>query len=116
MKHGGSEDAFYAAAQNFEKLKGYKDSASLKQECEILAKESIYKHGLNMMKVGYNDSTYLDASKIFKKISGYKEADKLYNECIRLAEKERRKSKERPIVVIGIIGIIIILILLLSLK
>ena len=99
-----SESEFKNAAEEFEKIKGFKDADALAKQCfekaEIIRKDAIYDSAKASM-IGEKVTAYESAVETFKTISGWKDADEQIKACrkkieeIKAKEEADRKEAER---------------------
>lgn len=106
MAMAKSDRAFYEAAQIFDSISAYMDSASLAEECrekaEAARKDAILLDGLMQANNSGNSLSRLsDAIKTLQKIPGWKDADELLAKCqsrveeIKAKEEADRLERER---------------------
>ncbi len=96
MSAANTENAYKEAAQLFEVISGYLDSAVLANDCyekaEITRKDAILADG-NAKMTGEAVSNYEVAIKLFESISGWKDADEKICVCQRRIEEIKAKEE-----------------------
>jgi Tfp pilus assembly protein PilF len=98
MSAANTESAYKDAAQLFESVSEYQDSAALAQSCyekaEVARKDAILAGGKAKM-TGEVISNYETAIKLFESISGWKDADEQIYACQKKIEEIKAKDEAR---------------------
>lgn len=101
MKKAGTEQACKDAAQLFQNILDFKDSAALSKEClekaEFCRKDAIYDSAKNRM-TGEDIDAYEAAIKLFQDIPLFKDVDEQIQICQKSIEDIKAKQKKRKIV------------------
>ena len=96
MSAANTESAYKDAAQLFESVSKYQDSAALAQSCyekaEVARKDAILAEGKAKM-IGEVISNYEAAIKLFESISGWKDADEKVYACQKKIEEIKAKAE-----------------------
>jgi len=96
MSAANTESAYKEAAQLFESISEYQDSAVLAQSCyekaEVARKDSILSEGKAKM-TGNLVNNYRSAIKLFASISGWKDADEKIYTCQKKIEEIKAKAE-----------------------
>ena len=90
MAEAKTEKDYRQAAQQFETIPGYKDSALLANECYEKALNWIYTEAKNAMAAAKTERAYKQVAQQFESIPDYQDATILANECYEKAEIARK--------------------------
>lgn len=100
MNCTNTQGGFEVAAQAFEKISEYKDSAELAKRCmeqaDICRKNDIY-NTAKMLMNGTNESAFTAAIEQFGEIPGWKDADEQIIICRQKIEEIKEKNREEQI-------------------
>ena len=98
MKSSVSESSYKSAAQLFDSIENYKDSASLAKKCrekaEICRKDDILNTAKGKM-TGDETESYKEAISLLQTIPGWRDADEQKEACERKIEEQRIAAKKQ---------------------
>ena len=89
MNDSRTDSDFHKAADSFDVISHYRDSAQLAEQCRTNAKEYLYQQAILYMESSVTEMQFKNAAVNFETISGYRDSDELAKQCRDSAEYER---------------------------